>query len=227
VIRVTDDGRGIDRERVLRKARERGLVGADQATVTEDELVKIILRPGFSTAEQVTNISGRGVGLDVVVARVRGLGGSVDVRSEPGTGTSITLRLPLTLAIQRSLIARVGTEVYALPLTHVSETTELTAEAIRSVKGQDMLVLRDDVLPILRLRDLVGVAGGGQGEAEQVVVIEAAERRAALIVDDLVSQQEIVVKQFDAVRGGSSLFGGATILGDGAPALILDVSTLL
>ena len=226
MIRVTDDGRGIDRERVLRKARERGLVGADQATVTEDELVKLILRPGFSTAEQVTSISGRGVGLDVVVARVRALGGSVDVRSEPGTGTSITLRLPLTLAIQRSLIARVGSEVYALPLTHVSETTELTAESVRSVKGQDMLVLRDDVLPILRLRDLVGVPGG-QGESEQVVVIEAAERRAALIVDDLVSQQEIVVKQFDAVRGGSSLFGGATILGDGAPALILDVSTLL
>ena len=227
VIRVEDDGRGIDRERVLRKARERGFLAAGRTDVTEEELVKLILRPGFSTADEVTEISGRGVGLDVVTARVRALGGSVDVRSTPGAGTAITMRLPLTLAIQRALLARVGDEVYALPLTHISETVELLPGALQVVKGRDVLVLREDVLPVLRLRELVGLPATTRHESEQVVVIETAERRAALVVDDLMTQQEIVVKQYDAVRGGSSLFGGATILGTGAPALILDVSTLL
>ena len=227
VVRVEDDGRGIDRARVMRKAIERGLIPPDAPELNEDDVVKLITRAGFSTADRVTDISGRGVGLDVVSAGVRGLGGSMDMRSTPGGGTSITLRLPLTLAIQRSLLACVGGEMYALPLTHVSETVELTAEALQSVKGREVLVLREDVLPVLRLRDLVGLPAAAQAESEQVVVLETAERRAALIVDDLTTQQEIVVKQFDAVRDGSTLFGGATILGDGAPALILDVSSLL
>ena len=227
VVRVEDDGRGIDRGRVMRKAIERGIIPPDAPELSEDDVVKLITRAGFSTADRVTDISGRGVGLDVVSAGVRGLGGSMDMRSAPGGGTSITLRLPLTLAIQRSLLACVGGEMYALPLTHVSETVELTAEALQSVKGREVLVLREDVLPVLRLRDLVGLPAATQAESEQVVVLETAERRAALIVDDLTTQQEIVVKQFDAVRGGSTLFGGATILGDGAPALILDVSSLL
>lgn len=227
VVRVEDDGRGLDRARVIRKAIERGLLAADAPDVGDDEVVRLITRPGFSTAERITDISGRGVGLDVVTAGVRALGGSVDIRSTPGKGTSVTMRLPLTLAIQRSLLARVGGEVYALPLTHVSETVELTAQALQSVKGREVLVLREDVLPVLRLRTLVGLPPAAQADPEQVVILETAERRAALIVDDLTTQQEIVVKQFDSVRGGSTLFGGATILGDGAPALILDVSSLL
>jgi len=227
VIRVEDDGRGIDRDRVIRKARERGLIEPGRTELTDDEVVRLITQAGFSTADQVTDISGRGVGMDVVVARLRALGGSVDVRSVPGGGTSVTMRLPLTLAIQRALIARIGDEVYALPLTHVTETVELSADALQTVKGREVLVLRDDVLPLLRLRDLVGLPRATQAEPEQVVVLETAERRAALIVDDLTTQQEIVVKQYDAVRGGLNLFGGATILGDGAPALILDVSSLL
>lgn len=226
VIRVTDDGRGIDREKVLRKAQAAGLVDASRTELSDDELVRVIARAGFSTADRVTDLSGRGVGLDVVINRLRSLGGAVDIRSEPGQGTAVTLRLPLTLAIIRSLLARVGEETYAIPLTHVAETVELSATALRSVQGSEVLVLRDDVLPVVRLRELLQV-GDAAPPNEQVVVLETAERRVALLVDQLTRQQEIVVKQFDGVRGGLTLFGGATILGDGAPALILDVTSLL
>ena len=226
-IRVSDDGRGIDRARVLARARESGLVEVTKTDLTDDEIVKIIARAGFSTAEKVTDLSGRGVGIDAVYNRVRALGGSVDIRSVPGEGTTVTLRLPLTLAIVRSLLARIGDETYAMPMTHVSETVELTPTIVRSLKGREVLMLREEVLPLVRLRELVGFTGDAPRGLEQVVVVELAERRAALVVDALIGQQEIVVKQFDGVQDGLTLFGGATILGDGAPALIIDVSSLL
>ena len=231
LIRVTDDGKGVDREKVLARARAAGLVDAAKAELSDDELMRLIARPGFSTADRVSDISGRGVGVDAVMARVRSLGGSVEMRSAPGEGTSVTMRLPLTLAIVRALLARVGDETYALPLTHVSETVDVAPGMVRTVRGRDVLVWRDDVLPLLRLRDVVGFPDGRAPERErQAVVIEVGERQAALVVDELAGQQEIVVKQFDGVRGGSgmsSAFSGATILGDGAPALIVDVSSLL
>jgi len=195
--------------------------------LSDDELVRIIARAGFSTAERVTGLSGRGVGVDAVYNRVRALGGSVDIRSVPDEGTTVTLRLPLTLAIVRSLLARIGDEIYAVPMTHVSETVELRPAIQRSVQGRDVLMLRDEVLPLVRLRSLVEFAGEAARGLEQVIVVELAERRAALVVDALIGQQEIVVKQFDGVQAARALFGGATILGDGAPALILDVSSLL
>jgi two-component system chemotaxis sensor kinase CheA len=229
LIRVTDDGRGVDREKVLRRARAAGLVDASKQELSDDELMRLISRPGFSTAEQVTDISGRGVGIDAVMARVRALGGSVEMRTAPGEGTSVTVRLPLTLAIIRALLARVGGETYALPLTHVSETVDVEPPMLRTVRGRDVLVLRDEVLPLLRLRDVVRhPEGRGAGAERQAVVIEVGKRQAALVVDELMGQQEIVVKQFDGVRGGGpSVFSGATILGDGAPALIVDVSSLI
>jgi two-component system chemotaxis sensor kinase CheA len=227
VIRVTDDGRGIDREKVLRRAKEHGLVDGAKTELTDEELFRIIAQAGFSTADRVTDLSGRGVGIDAVHNRVRALGGSVDMRSAPGRGTTVTLRLPLTLAIVRSLLARLGDETYAIPMTHVSETVELQPAILHTLKGRDVLVLRDEVLPLLRLRQLLGYEGSAPRGVEQVVVVEMAERRAALVVDALIGQQEIVVKQFDGVQRGLTLFGGATILGDGAPALILDVSSLL
>jgi two-component system, chemotaxis family, sensor kinase CheA len=226
-IRVSDDGRGIDARKVLNKAIERGLVEATRTELNSEELLRIISNPGFSTAERVTGISGRGVGMDVVFNRVRTLGGSVDVKTVPGEGTSVTLRLPLTLAIVRALLAKVGSESYAVPLTHVTETVELSPGAVRTIRGREVLLLRDDVLPVIRLRDVVELRGTGTHEGEQVVILETAARRAALIVDELTSQQEIVVKQFDTPRGARATFGGATILGDGRPALILDVSSLL
>jgi two-component system chemotaxis sensor kinase CheA len=226
-IRVSDDGKGIDRDRVLARARESGLVDAGKTDLSDDELVRIIARAGFSTAERVTDLSGRGVGVDAVYNRVRALGGSVDIRSVPDEGTTVTLRLPLTLAIIRSLLARIGEEIYAVPMTHVCETVELRPEIHRSVQGREVLMLRDQVLPLVRLRSLVEFAGEPAHGREQVIVVELAERRAALVVDALIGQQEIVVKQFDGAQNARSLFGGATILGDGAPALILDVSSLL
>ena len=234
LVRVTDDGRGIDRAKVLAKAIATGAVDASRTELTDDELVRLISRAGFSTAEKVSDISGRGVGIDAVQSRVRALGGSLDIRSAPGEGTAVTLRLPLTLAIVRALLARVGDETYALAMTHVSETVELTATSRRTVRGREVLVLRDEVLPLYRLRDIVRMpAPRDAADAEaiealaQVVVLEVGERRAGLVVDELTGQQDIVVKQFDAVRDGLNVFSGATILGDGAPALIVDVSSLL
>jgi two-component system chemotaxis sensor kinase CheA len=225
-VRVTDDGRGIDRDRVLRKARKLGLVDATRSELSDDELIRLISRPGFSTAERVTDISGRGVGIDAVHARIRSLGGSVEIRSTPGVGTTVTLRLPLTLAILRALLVRVDGDTFAVPMTHVNETVELESTALKSVKGHEVLMLRDDVLPLVRFRSLLGMAGES-GRLPQVIVLEVGERRAGLVVDELAGQQDIVVKQFDAVRNAATLFSGATILGDGAPALIVDVGSLL
>ena len=226
-IRVSDDGRGIDRALVLARAHASGLVDRAKTELSDDELVKIIARAGFSTAERVTALSGRGVGVDAVYNRVRSLGGSVDIRSVHGEGTTVTLRLPLTLAIVRSLLARIGDETYAMPMTHVRETVELKPAIVRLLKGREVLMMRDEVLPLVRLRTLVDFEGPAARGLEQVIIVELAERRAALVVDALIGQQEIVVKQFDGVRDGHALFSGATILGDGAPALIIDVSSLL
>jgi two-component system chemotaxis sensor kinase CheA len=226
IIRVSDDGKGIDRDRVLRRAKEMHVVEGSKTDLTDEELIRLVSRPGFSTAEQVTSISGRGVGVDAVQTRVRSLGGTVDIKTAPGEGTTVTVRLPLTLAIVRALLAKVGDETYALPMTHVNETVELESALLRTVKGREVLVLRDDVLPLIRLRSLLRMPTVSD-ERRQVVVLEIADRRAGLIVDELTGQQEIVVKQFDGVRDGLALFSGATILGDGAPALIVDVGSLI
>lgn len=226
VIRVTDDGRGIDRGRMLERGKAEGLFDPSWTELSDEDLLKLIARPGFSTAEQVTAISGRGVGVDAVVSRVRSVGGSVELRSTEGTGTSITIRLPVTLAIIQALLARVGDETYALPLTHVRETLNLTPEVVRRVRGADVLVLREEVLPLLSLRQIVDLPPR-DAEGSQVVVLEVADRRAGLVVDQLRGQQEIVVKPIDGARGAASCFSGATILGDGVPALILEATSLL
>jgi len=230
VIRVSDDGRGINRERVLERARRDGLVEPTKTDLTEDELLRLLARPGFSTAEKVTDLSGRGVGIDAVYTRVRSLGGAMDIRSVPGEGTTMMLRLPLTLAIVRALLARAADETYAIPLAHVSETVELTPDMVRTIKGREVLLVRDEVLPLLRLRALVGLpvyVGRAEIDLEHVVVIDLGDRRAGLVIDELTGQEEIVVKQYDGVRDGLPIFGGATLLSDGRPALIVDVSSLL
>jgi two-component system, chemotaxis family, sensor kinase CheA len=226
VIRVTDDGRGIDRARMLARAREEGLVDPARDALTDEELLRIIARPGFTTAERVTDLSGRGVGVDAVVNRVRSVGGSVELKTAEGQGTSLTIRLPVTLAIIQALLARVEDETYALPLTHVRETLRLTPEALRTVRGNEVMVLRDEVLPLLSLRRIVDLPVRDV-EGSQVVVLEVADRRAGLVVDQLRGQQEIVVKAIDGARGAASCFSGATILGDGVPALILEATSLL
>jgi two-component system chemotaxis sensor kinase CheA len=203
-----------------------GLVDKNTTALSEDEIIRIISLPGFSTAEKVTDISGRGVGFDVVATKVRSLGGSLEVHTDEGRGTSVSMRLPLTLAITRALLARVDREIYAIPLTHVVETLSLTAPMIQDFQGREVLSIRDDIYPAIRLRERVGLPASEHAKG-QIVLVELAERRAALIVDEFIGQQEIVVKQFDGVDGSRTLFSGATILGDGAPALIIDASTLL
>ncbi|MEP7344966.1 MAG: chemotaxis protein CheA [Gemmatimonadaceae bacterium] len=226
VIRVTEDGRGVDRDAVLRRAKVLGFVDVERESLSDDELLRMIARPGFSTAERVTSLSGRGVGIDAVVTRVRALGGALELKTVRGEGTSILLRLPVTMAIIPALLARVGSETYALPLTHIRETLQLTEHVRRAVRGRDVLVLRDEVLTLRHLRAVVGLPARDE-PGGQVVVLEAAERRTGLVVDQLLGQQEIVVKPFDAVRGAVQCFSGATILADGLPALIVEVSNLI
>lgn len=228
VIRVEDDGRGIQREKVLAKAMSAGLVASDEArTMSNDDVARLITRPGFSTAETVTDVSGRGVGLDVVATRVRALGGMLEIASEPGQGTSMTLQLPQTLAIVRALLVRQSGETYALPLTHVGETVHLVPEEIGAVKGRPVAYLRDEVIPLHSLRGLLRTNGTREGEKRAAVILEVGEQRVGLEVDALLGQQEIVVKAFDATADTLHLFSGATILADGRPALILDAGSLL
>lgn len=228
LIRVSDDGRGIDRDRVLARARTLGLVDESVRDLDDTALFRLIATPGFSTVETVSDLSGRGVGIDAVQAKARALGGSVELITMRGEGTTITVRLPVTLAIVRALLARSGVERYALPLTHVRETLEYDSEVVQYVKGKPVLVLREEVLPLLDLRDVVrqrGLEDAGAAPRE-IVVIERGARRSGLVVDELIGQQDIVVKQFDAARDSLALFSGATILADGAPALIMDVGSL-
>jgi two-component system chemotaxis sensor kinase CheA len=228
-ISISDDGRGIDRMKILEKAKREGIVGPPVESLSDDQLLRVLARPGFSTAEAVTSVSGRGVGIDVAMTRIRALGGSVEIRTEPGRGTTFVLRLPVTLAIVRALIAAVGHERYALPLTYVAETVEFGTVPLTTMEGRDAIVLRDRVVPLVDLRKLLGTNGGAPAPPPRrpVIVLEMGERRAGIVVDGMLSQQEIVVKGFDAPQGTLPVFSGATIMGDGVPALILDAAGLV
>ena len=225
-ISVSDDGRGIDRKSILERAKRDGIVDPHAEALTDDQLLRVLARPGFSTAEAVTSVSGRGVGIDVAVTRIRALGGSIEIRTVEGKGTSFVMRLPVTLAIVRALIAGVGTERYALPLTYVSETVEFGVQATTTVEGREAIVLRDHVVPLVHLRRLLGVSGDAPTRCP-IIVLEMGERRSGIVVDGMLGQQEIVVKGFDAPQGTLPVFSGATIMGDGVPALILDAGGLL
>src|SRR5918995_7059123 len=225
-IRVVDDGRGIDRAKILAKARQEGAAPEIDA-LSDDLLVRVLARPGFSTAQQVSGVSGRGVGVDVAMTRVRALGGTLEVRTEVGRGTTFLMRVPLTLAIVRALLTEAGGERYAVPLVYVAETVEFDRRAVTAVRDREAIVVRDQVIPTVHLRDLVAARSKATATRRPTVILEVGERRAALVVDALVGQQDIVVEPFDAPRGLPSFVGGATILADGAPALILDAAALV
>jgi two-component system chemotaxis sensor kinase CheA len=226
-ISISDDGRGIDRAQVLAKALREGVVDSHTEFLTDDQLLRVLARPGFSTAAEVTSVSGRGVGIDVAMTKIRALGGSIEIRTEPGKGTSFVMRLPVTLAIVRALIAAVGTERYALPLTYVAETAEFGAIAMTTMDGREAMVLRDRVVPLVHLRSLLSVVGDAPPARRPVIVLEMGERRMGVVVDGMLGQQEIVVKGFEAPQGTLPVFSGATIMGDGVPALILDAAGLV
>jgi two-component system chemotaxis sensor kinase CheA len=227
LIRVADDGHGIDRERVLARAKTTGIVAPDTTSLDDVGLLRVLAHPGFSTVDMVTTVSGRGVGLDAVDAAVRVLGGAIEIRTVAGRGTAITLRLPLSIAIVRALIAKVGDETFAIPFTHVQETLRVEPP-MSALRGEAWTTTDIAGLPssVVLLRKLFGFSPRMSEEMLAVSVL-ARGRRAALIVDEFVGQQDVVVKRFDSARGVTSMFAGATVLSDGSPALIVDVNSLI
>ena len=223
IIQVEDDGRGIDRDAVLSHARERGIVPWSTTTLDDDQLLRVIAQPGLSTAESVTSISGRGVGIDVVMNRVRSFGGTIDVETERGQGTRFTLRLPTTLAITRALLVKAGGEHFALAAAHVMEVHEW--DMVMGLLQPDEVTIRGDVFPLVPLEERFGLPASVAVE-RHVVVIDAGAGRRALLVDEITGHQDIVVKRFQGVRDAHPWFSGATLLGDGRPALIVDLSSL-
>jgi two-component system, chemotaxis family, sensor kinase CheA len=225
LISVSDDGRGLDAQRIRAKAEENGLIAAG-ATLTDAELFQLIFQPGFSTAKEVSALSGRGVGLDVVKRTIEGMRGSIDIATQPGKGTEITLRLPLTLAIIEGLLVRVADARYAIPLTAVEECVEISeVDATRS-KGRSFLNIRGELVPFLRLRELFDEPGEPDAH-QKVVIVAAADTRVGLVVDQIIGSHQTVIKSLSKLHADVPSFSGATILGDGAVALILDVPHLI
>ncbi len=227
VITIEDDGKGIDADKIRAKAVELGLYDNESAgRLTDREALELIFRPGFSTAEQVSDLSGRGVGMDVVRTAIEQINGTVDLQSELGVGTKFTISLPLTLAIIRSLMVTLGEQVYAFPLTNVQETLCISADEIRRIGNNEVIVIRERILPLLRLAEHFGI-GTELGDRFYVVVVASGERRAAVVVDQLLGEQEIVIKSLGDYLGEVPGLSGATILGDGRVALIIDARSIV
>jgi len=225
IITIKDDGRGINRERVRAKAEASGLIQPGQA-LSDPELLQLIFQPGFSTAQQVTNLSGRGVGMDVVKKTVEALRGAIDITSKPGDGSEVSLRIPLTLAIIDGLLVRVGEGCYVIPLSAVEECLELSLEDDLRSRGRSFISLRDSLVPFLRLRELFRT--GTQPDPHQkVVVISTGSERVGLVVDQIIGDHQTVIKSMSKLHHDVATFSGATILGDGSVALILDVTHLV
>lgn len=225
VIEVADDGAGLNRDKILAKAIKNGLVSADQK-LTDNEIYKLIMEAGFSTAESVTNVSGRGVGMDVVKRNVEALRGNISIDSTEGEGAVFTLRLPLTLAIIDGFLVKVGNSSYVVPLDMVVECFELSAENRNTIKDNSYVNLRDEVLPLLRLRDVFDV-NADESRRENIVVIKYAGQQAGLVVDALLGELQTVIKPLGKLFEKLSGISGSTILGHGEVALILDVPTLV
>ena len=227
-VEVSDDGGGLDKERILAKARQRGLVGPNDV-LTDDQIHDLIFLPGFSTAEKTTDLSGRGVGMDVVRRNVKELGGKIELRSERGKGSRFIITLPLTLAIVDGQSVAVGSETYIIPLISIVESMRLKETSISRLSGHnEVFSFRGDYLPIIRLHELFGVEPRARALHEGLVVIaEGDGRRVGLFVDDLLGQQQVVIKSLEANYGHVEGVSGATILGDGSVALILDVTGII
>jgi two-component system chemotaxis sensor kinase CheA len=227
VIEISDDGQGMDPEKIKNKALERKVITPDEAkTMSKDEALGLIFKPGFSTAEKVTDVSGRGVGMDVVRTNVEKLNGIIMIDSEIGKGSVFKLKLPLTLAIIQALLVEVSGEVFAIPLVSVIETVRINEREIHNLEGREVLKLRDSVLSLVRLDEVFGLEGSFSNDI-YVVVVALAEKRIGLVVDRLVGQEEIVIKSLGDYLSGNMGIAGATIMGDGKVRLILDVSGVM
>jgi two-component system chemotaxis sensor kinase CheA len=225
VIEIADDGKGLARDRILGKAVERGLV-REEDNLTDKQIYELIFLPGFSTADQVSDLSGRGVGMDVVQRNINELGGSIEIDSEQGRGSTITIRLPLTLAILDGQSICVGDEIYIVPLASIVESIQVRKDMLRRVAGKgETFKLREEYLPIVRMNEVFGIEAPRATRIEEgiVVVVESGGAKCGLFVDDLLGQQQVVIKSLEANYGRVEGVSGATILGDGSVALIMDI----
>ncbi len=229
VIKITDDGQGIDSEKIKVRALEKGFVTQEKVDSMEpEEILNLIFLPGFSTSEQVTDLSGRGVGMDVVKTQITDLGGMVQIYSEVGKGTTITIRLPLTLAIIQTLMIQLGSEFYAIPTSFIEQTISVAQKDIKLIRNQEVTLHRGEVLPLIRLQDFLGVVEAKNPELEEldVVIVRRGERLIGCVVDTLIRQQDIVIKSLGNYLGNIPGIAGATILGDGRVALVLDLRSV-
>ena len=229
VIEVRDDGNGIDVEAVKKKAIERGSITAEQAvTMTDKEIINLLFLPSFSTAQKVTDVSGRGVGLDVVKSKIESLSGEVEVKSKLGEGSTWTIRLPLTLAIIQALMVVVGDEKYAISLGSIQTLENIPPQDVKLVQNREVINLRGTVIPLIRLGDVLDIENRKSKEEDLIVVIvKKGDKRAGLVIDELIGQQEIVIKTLGRYIKQCKFISGATILGDGEIALILDTNALI
>ncbi|MBO5176336.1 MAG: chemotaxis protein CheA [Lachnospiraceae bacterium] len=229
VIEVKDDGKGIDAEKIKAKAIAKGTITAEQGdAMTDKEIIDLLFRPSFSTAEKISDVSGRGVGLDVVKTKIESLGGDVEVRTTLGQGSNFIIRLPLTLAIIQSLMVELGTEKYAIPLGSIQTIEDIPVSDVKYVQTKEVINLRGTVIPLIRLNEVLDVESvKAKDENLTVVIVTKGDKLAGFVVDNLIGQQEIVIKSIGKYINNSKMISGATILGDGEVALILDVNTLV
>ncbi len=230
VIVVVDDGRGLNLEKIKEKAIEKAIISKEEAEGLNDrEIAELIFQPGFSTADRVTDVSGRGVGMDVVKTNLAKINGSIDVLTQQGKGVKFTIKLPLTLAIIQTLMIEVSNMVFAVPITSVLEAVRIDSSEISRIDEQEVIKLRGEILPIVRLKELIG-SGGNGSKNQYVVVVQSYERKFGLVVDGLLGQDEVVIK---SVEGNivnlneSNIFAGATITGEGKVVLIVDIPALM
>lgn len=227
LIEISDDGRGLDVDRIRDKAIERGLLPGGTKEISMTEAVNLLFHPGFSTAETVTDLSGRGVGLDAVKATVESLSGTIDVESEPGEWTRTTIKLPLTLAIIKALLVEVDGETVAIPIQAVRENIQIEPGQVKSIQQNDVIMLRNEVLPLYDLGECLGFEPVDRSGPLPVIIVEVRGEKVGFIVEDLIGQQEIVIKSLSSIVGDVKGVAGATVLGNGRIALIIDNSTLI
>ena len=228
VIMVTDDGAGINADIIRKKAVEKGMISQEDADKLDDaDAVRLVFLPGFSTAEKITDISGRGVGMDVVRSKIEALSGHVDVETKIDEGSIFKIKLPLTLAIIQAMLVKVQQEMYAIPLGSIDSTINIQPTDIKTVRNKEVIVLRGEIIPIIRMEETLQVPHVKDSDEIFVVVVHAGEAKAGIVVDNLIGQQEIVIKTLGNLFAGLKMFSGATVLGDGRVALILDVATMM
>lgn len=230
IIMVEDDGKGINPEIIKSKAVEKGLITQEDADKMDDnEAVRLVFLAGFSTADVITDVSGRGVGMDVVKNKIESLGGLIDVETKLDEGSKFKIRLPLTLAIIQALLVKVQEEIYAIPLGSIDSTINITTDNIKTIQNREVILLRGQIIPIIRLNDVLHVPKVEESNDKDlfVVVVHMGDQKAGIIVDNLIGQQEIVIKTLGKLLAGIKVIAGATILGNGQVALILDVGTLM